>query len=103
MTVIYNGDEQTAWQDSDYEYFYMETAYVTVQAPPAGLLGDIDGNGEVTTIDAILALRHAMNIITLDDDQLARGDVDGNGIVNMTDGIYIMRYAMSIINAFPAE
>lgn len=101
VTVIYNGDEQTSFQDSDGEYFYFATAVVTVE-PPAGLLGDINDNGVVDATDALLALRYAMNIIDLTDAQLAVGDVDGNGVVNMNDALYIMRYAMSIITAFPA-
>ena len=57
----------------------------------------------MTSVDAVYALRYAMNIISLDADQLARGDVDGSGAVNTSDAVYIMRYAMGIIFSFPAE
>lgn len=103
VTVIYNGNAQPASQDSIDDYFWFETEHVTVSAPPAGLLGDIDGSGSVTSVDAVYALRYAMNIISLDADQLARGDVDGSGAVNTSDAVYIMRYAMGIISSFPAE
>gem|GEM_PF-1991319 len=59
--------------------------------------GDVDGNGSVNVTDAVLALRHAMGLITLTGEQLARGDVDGNGTVNVTDAVTIMRKAMGII------
>ena len=103
VTIIYNGNAQPASQDSIDDYFWFETEHVTVSAPPAGLLGDIDGSGSVTSVDAVYALRYAMNIISLDADQLARGDVDGSGAVNTSDAVYIMRYAMGIIFSFPAE
>ena len=58
--------------------------------------GDVDGNGTVNVTDAIMALRHAMGVITLNAAQIARGDVDGNGVVNVTDAVRIMRIAMGI-------
>ena len=67
------------------------------------VLGDLNGNYAVEATDALLALRHAMHIITLTDDQLALGDVTGDGNVDMTDALFILRYAMHIIQQFPVE
>ena len=67
------------------------------------VLGDIDGSGAVNVTDAVLALRCAMAIIELTDEQLARADVDGSGGCNAVDAIFILRYAMHIIDQFPAE
>ncbi len=64
--------------------------------PQPGLTGDVDGNGVVNVTDALLALRFAMGVITLDADQIARGDMDGNGVVNATDAINIMRIALNV-------
>ncbi len=64
--------------------------------PEPGLVGDVDGNGVVNVTDALLALRHAMGVIMLDAEQVARGDVDGNGVVNATDAIKIMRIALNV-------
>ncbi|MBR0156256.1 MAG: Ig-like domain-containing protein [Clostridia bacterium] len=64
--------------------------------PPAGLIGDIDLNGVVNTTDALLALRHSMNIIALEGQGLLNGDVNGDGVVNATDAVLIMRIALNV-------
>lgn len=61
------------------------------------LPGDVNGDGAVTAEDAILALRCAMHLIELTDEQLSVGDVDGNGTLNITDAIIILRTAMGLI------
>lgn len=62
--------------------------------PQPGLLGDINGNGSVDVTDALLALRAAMGVITLTDEQIARGDINGDGVIDSTDAILILRTAM---------
>ncbi|MBR5947705.1 MAG: dockerin type I repeat-containing protein [Clostridia bacterium] len=61
-----------------------------------GIPGDTDGNGVVNMVDAVMALRHAMNLTTLNAQQLARADIDGNGTVNMIDAVTILRRSMGI-------
>lgn len=65
--------------------------------PDHGIKGDTDGNGAVNANDALMALRYALHIITLDEDALWRADVDGNGITNANDALMILRYALHII------
>lgn len=61
-----------------------------------GLIGDVDLDGSVTVTDALLAMRHAMNIITLSGQGLINADVDGNGTVTVTDALLIMRMALGV-------
>ena len=58
--------------------------------------GDIDGDGEVTAADALLALRAAMQISELTEEQAAEADVDGDGAVTASDALIILRQAMNI-------
>ncbi len=88
-----NSGDDTGWLDD------VEVVYVNPPEPPY-MLGDIDQNGQVQVTDAVLALRWAMGLITLEDVQLLAGDVDLNGEVNITDALMIMRYAMGVINEF---
>jgi vacuolar-type H+-ATPase subunit H len=62
--------------------------------------GDIDGDGEITPNDAILALRDAMLIITLDPVQSVAMDVDGDGSKTPNDAIMLLRFVMLIISSF---
>ena len=62
------------------------------------MLGDIDSNGTVDSIDALLALRHAMGLIQLNETQIATADINGNGICDSTDALQILRFALGLIN-----
>lgn len=88
-----NSGDDTGWLD-DVEMIYVNPP------EPQYMLGDIDQNGVVQVIDAVLALRYSMGLIDLSDIQLLAGDVDLNGSVNTTDALLIMRYAMGVITEF---
>ena len=70
------------------------TADVTVTAVYL-LLGDVDGDGDLTSADALIVLRYALNILTEVDADIA--DVNGDGTVNSVDALLILRRAMGII------
>ena len=65
--------------------------------------GDIDGNGAVEIADALLALRYAMGVLELTQEQIAAGDVNGNGVCSLTDAILIARFASGAITQFPGS
>lgn len=48
-------------------------------------LGDVDGDGEITSADAELALRQAIGQTTLTAAQKIRADMDKNGVIDDTD------------------
>ena len=72
----------------------------TTPQQPQGMLGDTDLNGSVTIADAVLALRHALGLITLEGQALINGDVDGNGGLAVADAVQILRKAMGLIDSF---
>lgn len=61
-----------------------------VTPPPAGLPGDVNGDGEVTAADANLAMRMALNIM----DVVPAADFNGDGQVTAADANLIMRAAL---------
>ncbi|MBR5949352.1 MAG: choice-of-anchor J domain-containing protein [Clostridia bacterium] len=67
-----------------------------------GLVGDVDGDGEVDIADALLALRCAMGLIELTEAQNALADVDGDGGVSIADSLLILRRGMGLIDEFPS-
>ncbi len=60
------------------------------------LMGDVDGNGTVNSVDSLLALRFGSAIIDLTGEQQFVADVDENGIVNSVDALYILRHSAGL-------
>lgn len=57
------------------------------------ILGDADGDGEVTAVDVAQVTRACAHINTgIDKDILMNADVDGNGILEVIDATHIQRY-----------
>ncbi len=56
--------------------------------------GDINGDGSLSAMDALLALRASLGSIELTEDQMAAADYDGNGTVNALDALAILRASM---------
>ena len=59
---------------------------------PDAIVGDVDGDGEVTVLDATQIQRYVAELITLSDAELKRADVDGDGEVSIIDATLIQRY-----------
>lgn len=88
----------------DYEemYGFINGWYETLATEEAQqpLNGDADGDGIVTVADALMVLRHAMGIITLDGSTALVCDVDHDGSVTIADALMILRFSMGIISDF---
>ena len=72
-------------------------AYPVVLRQTEFLLGDVDLNGKIQLVDAQLALRSFLRMITLDSTQLLAADVDQNGRVNLTDVQLILKKFLKMI------
>lgn len=83
-----NSEQLRSFVDSWYE--------ILLQEEEQGALGDINGNGVVDMMDAVLVLRMAMNIIA--PYNVSAGDINGNGAIDMTDAVVILRMSMGISN-----
>ena len=66
-------------------------------------LGDIDGSGEITTLDAALLYAHVNGRIKLSEAQRSRADVTGEGEITTVDAALIYAYVNGRISKFPAE
>ena len=58
-------------------------------ASTPGGIGDVDGDGEITTYDALLIMRYALGVET-DGNELIM-DFDGNGCVDALDALLVLR------------
>ncbi len=62
----------------------------------AAILGDVDKNGELKAADARLALRAAVKLETLSEEQIKLADVDCSGDVKSDDARSILRAAVGL-------
>ncbi|MDY5002434.1 MAG: InlB B-repeat-containing protein [Eubacteriales bacterium] len=58
------------------------------------LIGDVNGDGIVNTVDAVLILRYSMGLINIEFDTRSI-DINGDGIVDISDAVLILRIAMN--------
>ena len=59
--------------------------------------GDITLNGVVTTEDALVAMRIAMDMMSCTPAMLAHGDVNPDGVIDASDALLIFRISMGMV------
>lgn len=80
------------------DWGYIETCIVTVaDSPMPQHDGDVDGDGEITTADALIVLRGVLGINSLTDEQQIHADVNDNNVINTIDALIILRIALRLI------
>lgn len=57
-----------------------------------GIIGDVDGDGEVTITDATMIQRRGIELEEFDEDQELLGDVNGDGRISILDVTCIQKY-----------
>ena len=70
------------------------TAQYEQNGSQPALPGDVDCSGAVNVVDALIALRYSMGMVTLDEQGMLNGDMNGDGTVSATDAVMILRLAM---------
>ena len=63
--------------------------------------GDVDGDGEVTPMDAVLAYAIANGELTATQTQQQAADVDGDGDITPMDAVLIYAYSNGELDKFP--
>ena len=83
-------------------YYFNNTCSLDFIVGETYLIGDVDGDEEVASIDAVLILRKSADfVVNLDADALLRGDVNSDGDVDILDATYIQRYLAEMQVAYP--
>ncbi len=61
---------------------------------PTGLCGDADGDGSITSTDALMILRQSIGLEDSDDKSKAITDVDGDSFITADDALAVLRYSV---------
>ena len=66
-----------------------------------GVLGDVDGNGQVDMADALFVVMYSLDssIVLPNNGDISRGDVNGDGLVDVADAVLLLRYLSNSIRS----
>ena len=99
--------EPTETEPGSAIYTWKVTDYGTVTfeavLPPLFLLGDVNDDGKIDTVDAFFIVAYYNKVRDLTEVQLAAADVDGNGRVDTVDAYFIVALYNKVIDSFPAQ
>lgn len=59
-----------------------------------GTYGDVDGDGNITSSDALAILRASVGLTEFSGDASILADVDGDGMINSSDALIVLRYSV---------
>ena len=76
-----------------------ETA-ATIVYDAAYILGDVDGNQNVDSSDAVVILKSTVNLVTLSAQQKIIADVDKSGNADSSDAVWILKKTVNLIKDF---
>lgn len=82
----------------------MQTLTVTYQGFTTTLdirvlgCGDVDGDGEISTADAVLVLQYAAKLIGPEAVDIRVADVDKSGAIDTADAVLVLQYAAKLID-----
>ena len=81
---------------------YGELAEVEEPTPdpePEVVLGDVDNDGDVDSIDYLFIKRYCLNTYDLDEDALTRADINKDGSVDTVDYLLVKRIVLGTYTA----
>ena len=92
------GDNNATQSEADDAKAALEEAKGALK--PAYFAGDVNGDGEVSATDALMALQAATNKITLNSIQQTAANVDKKEAVTAADALQILQFATKKISSF---
>lgn len=88
ITASFNSDHEVAEA-----YFFNNTRSVNFKVRESYKLGDTDGDGSISVVDATLIQRFLANLaVSVDENAVQRGDINESGNLDLMDVTYIQRH-----------
>ena len=82
------------------KYGDIENEYTNFAQKIVVQIGDVNGDGTVTSTDALQVTQYVDGSITLTENQRIAADANRNGVVDMQDYLMILQYTSSAISSF---
>ncbi len=67
---------------------------------PAYKIGDVNRDGSVDVLDAVMIQKYCVDKVDLDSEQIYVGDVNDDGVVDVLDAIMIQKYSVDKVKEF---
>ena len=95
-------DAQNVYDNADAVQSEINAAVksLTLKIAAARLLGDVNGDGAVTTSDSVSVLAASAELTSLDADATASADVNGDGAADTADAVLVLQYASEAVSGF---
>ena len=95
-------DAQNVYDNADAVQSEINAAVksLTLKIAAARLLGDVNGDGAVTTSDSVSVLAASAELTSLDADATASADVNGDGVADTADAVLVLQYASEAVSGF---
>ena len=74
-----------------------EVTMYTVNPYDFKIVGDVNGDGKVSVLDATEIQKYLAGTVKFDDGQKAVGDVNGDGVISVTDATVIQKYIVGLV------
>jgi hypothetical protein len=86
-----------AFDGFNYQYFGTSEQPVQVQITElvnSSAKGDVNADGVVNVIDALMILRAINGFMTLTNDEMQRADLNGDNVLSSSEALVILQYAI---------
>ena len=83
---------------------FIEANYVAGQVEiTTGMLGDLNGDDDITIADVVILNRHVLGKASISDDRLMFADINGDDDITIGDVVLLNRHVLGKVNLFGAE
>lgn len=65
----------------------------------ASSMGDVNGDGKISNLDALMLLQAINDLLNLDDQQFIRADLDGSGELTASEALRILQYVSGAVSS----
>jgi hypothetical protein len=72
-------------------------------SPDKAKSGDVNGDGVIDILDAVMVQKFTVDKVELTEDQQAAADVNGDGVVDILDAVLIQKYTVDKVTELPVK